>query len=92
MVVVEGEMASVSPAREGFAVSPRFSRERKQELRGKANGEPEGSPFPITNPLFQSRIRFFNHESTLSSTNPLFQSRIRFFNHESAFSITDPRF
>jgi hypothetical protein len=45
VVVLEGEMASVSPAREGFAVSPRFSRERKQELRGKENGEPEGSPF-----------------------------------------------
>ena len=55
MVVLEGEMASVSPAREGFAVSPRFSRERKQELRGKANGEPEGSPFPITDPLSETR-------------------------------------
>ena len=69
MVVLEGEMASVSPAREGFAVSPRFSRERKQELRGKANGEPEGSPFPITDPLFQSLIRFFNHESAFSGNN-----------------------
>jgi hypothetical protein len=47
VVVLEGEMASVSPAREGFAVSARFSRERKQELRGKANGEPEGSPFVV---------------------------------------------